>query len=278
MTGGRFVAPSLRDPRVTLLVALSSYTVLGQLVFFFNRTPLQLALTLGTCILLDLAWTAAETGKIVVPLSGAITGLSLGLLLESHHWPVFVVAAAWSILSKHLIRVRGSHLFNPSNFGIVAVILLGHGAATVAPGSQWGGHPAYAAVILGLGLLMMRRVHRLPVVAGWLAGYLVMGLVRMAAGQGGLIFILGPMTGAEFTLFAFSMIPDPKTSPAAPGPQLAWGLAIAVLDGVLRLSEVRFSMFFALFALCALRPFFGDLLSLARGLGQRFRPQGLSQT
>lgn len=191
---------------------------------------------------------------------------------------MFVVAAAWSILSKHLIRVRGSHLFNPSNFGIVAVILLGHGAATVAPGSQWGGHPAYAAVILGLGLLMMRRVHRLPVVAGWLAGYLVMGLVRMAAGQGGLIFILGPMTGAEFTLFAFSMIPDPKTSPAAPGPQLAWGLAIAVLDGVLRLSEVRFSMFFALFALCALRPFFGDLLSLARGLGQRFRPQGLSQT
>lgn len=83
MTGGRFVAPSLRDPRVTLLVALSSYTVLGQLVFFFNRTPLQLALTLGTCILLDLAWTAAETGKIVVPLSGAITGLSLGCFLRA---------------------------------------------------------------------------------------------------------------------------------------------------------------------------------------------------
>jgi Na+-transporting NADH:ubiquinone oxidoreductase subunit NqrB len=277
MTGRRFVAPSLRDPRVTLLVSLSAYTVIGQWVFYFNRTFLQLALTLGTCILLDLLLAAVETGKIIVPLSGAITGLSLGLLLESHNWQVFVVASVWAILSKHLIRVRGAHLFNPSNFGIVAAVLLGHGTATVAPGSQWGGQPAYAVVILALGLLMMKRVHRLPVTAGWLAGYLVMGLVRMAAGQGGLVFVLGPLTGAELTLFTFSMIPDPKTSPAEPGSQFAWGLAIAALDGLLRLFEVRFSMFYALFALCALRPFLGGLLSRARGLAQRFGAKELSR-
>lgn len=255
----RVVPPSLRDPRITLLIALSTYTVLGQQIFYFNRSPLQLALTLGVCTLLDFVITAARSRIVALPLSGAITGLSLGLLLESHRWQVFVVAATWSILSKYLIRTRDGHLFNPSNFGIVAAIVLGHGTATVAPGSQWGGHLTYALVIFALGLLMMKRVRRLPVVVGWTAGYLVMGLVRMALGQGGLVYVLGPMTGAEFTLFAFSMIPDPKTSPAASRPQFAWGLAIAALDGVLRLGEVRFSMFYALFILCALRPLFVEL-------------------
>jgi Na+-transporting NADH:ubiquinone oxidoreductase subunit NqrB len=260
----QWVAPSLKDPRVTLLVALSTYTILGQQVFYFNRSPLQLGLTLLVCMGLDLLITAVQKRVVMLPLSGAITGLSLGLLLESHLWQVFVVAAVWSILSKHLIRVRGNHLFNPSNFGIVAAIVLGHGTATVAPGSQWGGHLLYALVILCLGLMMMKRVHRLPVVVGWLGGYLVMGMVRMALGQGGLIYVLGPMTGAEFTLFAFSMIPDPKTSPRAPAPQFAWGLAIAGLDGLLRLGEVRFSMFYALFILCALRPLMDDLIERRR--------------
>lgn len=260
----RWVAPSLKDPRVTLLVALSTYTVLGQQVFYFNRSPLQLGLTLMVCMGLDVIITAVQKRVVIVPLSGAITGLSLGLLLESHLWQVFVIAAVWSILSKYLIRVRGDHLFNPSNFGIVTAIVLGHGTATVAPGSQWGGHLLYALVILGLGLLMMKRVHRLPVVVGWLVGYLVMGLVRMSLGQGGLIYVLGPMTGAEFTLFAFSMIPDPKTSPKASAPQFAWGLAIAGLDGLLRLGEVRFSMFYALFILCALRPLMEDLIQRHR--------------
>ena len=73
----RFVAPSPRDPRITLLVALSAYTLLGQWVFYFNRSPLELALTLVTCMVLDVVLTFMESGKILVPLSGAITGLSL---------------------------------------------------------------------------------------------------------------------------------------------------------------------------------------------------------
>jgi hypothetical protein len=36
-------------------------------------------------------------------------------------------------------------------------------------------------------------------------------------------------------------------------------------------------MFYALFALCALRPFLGGLLSRARGLAQRFGAKELSR-
>jgi Na+-transporting NADH:ubiquinone oxidoreductase subunit NqrB len=254
-----FVMPSLKDPRLTLLIALSTWTLLGQKVLYFNRITEQIALTLVICTLLDIILGLVTARKILVPLSGAITGLSLGILLESYDTTIFIVASIWAILSKHLIQVKGRHLFNPSNFGVVAILLLSHGMGTVTPGSQWGGDFRYAVLIFTIGMVMMWRVKRLSLVTGWLAGYVLMGLIRMAVGQGGLVFVLGPMTGAEFTLFTFSMIPDPKTSPSENASQVKWGLAIGVLDGILRLMEFRFSMFYALFVLCAIRPWFGAI-------------------
>ncbi|MBI4548570.1 MAG: hypothetical protein HY707_11350 [Ignavibacteriae bacterium] len=254
-----FVVPSLRDPRVTLFIALSTWTILGQEVLYFNRNPQQIVLTLMICSVLDIILGIITARKILVPLSGAITGLSLGILLESYDWKIYVVSSIWAIASKHLIRIKDQHIFNPSNFGVVAAIVLTHGVATVAPGSQWGGDFRYAVLIFTIGMVMMWRVKRLPLVLGWLSGYIIMGLLRMAVGQGGLIFALGPMTGAEFTLFTFSMIPDPKTSPSEKSSQMLWGLSIGFLDGILRLAEFRFSMFYALFVLCALRPWFGPI-------------------
>ena len=248
--------PSLRDPRIALFVALSAWTILGQQVLYFNRSTQEIFIALAVCMALDVILGVITVKKVLVPLSGAITGLSLGILLESYDWRVFVVASVWAIASKHLVKTKDGHIFNPSNFGVVAAILLSHGVATVAPGSQWGGDFRYAVIIFTIGMIMMWRVNRLPLVLGWLAGYVLMGLLRMAVGQGGLIFVLGPMTGAEFTLFTFSMIPDPKTSPSENGSQIIWGLTIGIIDGILRLMEFRFSMFYALFVLCAVRPWF----------------------
>ena len=253
----KFIAPSLRDPRITLLVALSTWTLLGHEVLYFNKSTEQILIPVVICALLDIVLGLITARKILVPLSGAITGLSLGILLESYDTTIFIVASIWAIASKHLVQAKGHHWFNPSNFGVVATLLLSHGLATVAPGSQWGGDFRYAVIIFLIGMVMMWRVNRLPLVVGWLAGYVLMGLVRMAVGQGGFVFVLGPMTGAEFTLFTFSMIPDPKTSPSSRPAQMGWGLAIGVLDGLLRLAGFRFSMFYALFVLCALRPWFG---------------------
>jgi len=101
---------------------------------------------------------------------------------------------------------------------------------------------------------MMTRLKRLDLALAWLGGFTLMGLLRMALGQGGLVFALGPITGAEFALFTFSMLPDPKTSPPTRAGRIGWGLSIAVMDGVLRFFEIRYSMFYALFVHCALLP------------------------
>lgn len=263
----RVVIPTLKDPRVMLAVALTVWTVLGQTFLYFDRDLSQIAVALVTACALDMLLAFVLFRQILVPISAYITGLSIAILLESYDWRVFAVASVWGIASKYLLRSGDRHFFNPSNFGIVAALVLMHGVATVAPGSQWGGDYRVAFVILALGLLMMRRVKRLDLALAWIAGYVVMSLVRVALGQGGLIFALGPMTGAEFALFTFSMLPDPKTSPPTPRGRIAWGLAIAVLDGVLRYLEIRYSMFYALFALCAVLPIF-RLVAAAAGVSE----------
>jgi Na+-transporting NADH:ubiquinone oxidoreductase subunit NqrB len=248
------VVPSLKDPRYTIAAALTVWTVLGQTAYYFNRDPLQLGVAVATACLLDVAITASWRRQLVVPLSAYITALSVGILLESYDWRVYVVAPAWGILSKYLLRDRTRHFFNPSNFAIVMALVFGHGLASVAPGSQWGADYRVAFVIIGLGLMMMKRLKLLDLALAWIGGFVLMSLLRMALGQGGLVFALGPMTGAEFALFTFSMLPDPKTSPPTRFGRIGWALSIAVMDGVLRYLEIRYSMFYALFAHCAMLP------------------------
>ena len=248
------VAPHLKDPRCTLALALTLWTVLGQTAYYFNRDLFQLGVAVTSACLLDFGIMAVWRRELSVPLSAYITALSVGLLLESYDWRVYVVVPSWGILSKYLLRDRTRHFFNPSNFGIVMALLFSHGVASVAPGSQWGADYRVAFAILGLGLMMMMRIKRLDLALAWLGGFVVMSLVRMALGQGGLVFALGPITGAEFALFTFSMMPDPKTSPPTRGGRIAWGISIAVMDGLLRYMEIRYSMFYALFIHCAALP------------------------
>jgi Na+-transporting NADH:ubiquinone oxidoreductase subunit NqrB len=250
----RLVVPTLRDPRVMLSLGLTTWTVLGQTFLYFNRNVFQIGVAVGVGCLADMALALLLLRQLIVPISAYITAMSIGILLASNDWRVFAVASLWGIASKYLLRAGDRHFFNPSNFGIVAAVVLLHNVCTVAAGSQWGGDFRVAALIMLLGLTMMLRVGRLDLVLAWMGGYVVMGLARMALGQGGLVFALGPMTGAEFTLFTFSMIPDPKTNPPTRGARIVWGLVIALIDGILRLLEVRYSMFYALFLCCATLP------------------------
>lgn len=249
-----FVVPGWKDPRVMNSAAVTLWVILGQTVYFFNRDPVDLIAAIGTAGVLDFLLILIMFRQIVLPLSAYLTGISIVILVESNDWRVYVVASVWGVLSKYLIRDGKRHFFNPSNFAIVMILLFSHGAASVAPGSQWGADYRIAFVIMCLGLLMMYRINRLDLAFSWLGGFAFMGLLRMALGQGGLVFALGPMTGAEFALFTFVMMPDPKTSPPTRRGRIAWGLSIAIVDGLLRYMEIRYSMFYALFMHTAILP------------------------
>ena len=89
-------------------------------------------------------------------------------------WWIFAATSAVALLSKYVIRVRGRHIFNPSNFGLVLCFLL-LGAQRADPLALWWGpmSPALAialAVIVAGGFLILRRLHLVGIAVGfWLA-------------------------------------------------------------------------------------------------------------
>src|SRR5436190_15690360 len=76
------------------------------------------------------------------PRSALISGLSLCLLLRTNSLLLAVATAAVTIASKFVLRFRDKHVFNPTNFGLVA-LMLATGKVWVSPG-QWGSAAFFA--------------------------------------------------------------------------------------------------------------------------------------
>src|SRR6185436_14694879 len=89
------------------------------------------------------------------PRSALISGLSLCLLLRTSSLLLAVAAAVLTIAGKLVLRWRGKHVFNPTNFGIVALLLLTD-RVWVSPG-QWGSVAFFAFLMACLGGLVVHR-------------------------------------------------------------------------------------------------------------------------
>src|SRR2546428_4219318 len=105
----RLVVRKLGDPRITLACALTAWTVFGQTFLYFNRDLQQIAVAVGAACLADFLLALVLRREILVPLSAYITGLSVGILLESYDWRVYLVASTWGIASKYFLRAGDRH-------------------------------------------------------------------------------------------------------------------------------------------------------------------------
>lgn len=197
-------------------------------------------------------------------LSAHITGLACAMLLYANErlGPV-MFASVVAICSKCILRVpaeRGTrHFFNPSNFGIT-VTLLAFSWVSVAPPYQFTenmtgvGDWILPGVIVCTGTFLNARfTPRLPLIAAWLGGFIGQAALRSllfdTAFGAGLI----PMTGVAFILYTFYMVTDPATTPSGRRDQIAFGLSVAAVYGLLMVMHVVFGLFFALTIVCAVR-------------------------
>ena len=107
----------------------------------------QILAAILTCAILEVALTFRQSRAFVWPASAMLTGSGVALILRvvgtppddpwnTYAWYVFAVVAGLSLLSKYVIRYRGSHVFNPSNIGlVVAFVVLG--SSRVEPLDFW---------------------------------------------------------------------------------------------------------------------------------------------
>jgi hypothetical protein len=81
--GLTIVSFKLSDPRVFMSCVLIVYTIVGQTLLSFDHGWLQILLSLFVACGTDTLLNYWKTRQIILPISGVITGLGLGLLVES---------------------------------------------------------------------------------------------------------------------------------------------------------------------------------------------------
>lgn len=240
------------DPRVFQIAALGGFLLFGLTLRAFSIQALDIVAIFTTAIATQWAMSAIFAVRFEAK-SAIITALSLTLLLRANT-PLPLVAAAFvAITSKFVLRVRGKHLFNPANIGIVAVTLLGAGAWTT-PG-QWGTAIWLAAIIAGAGFFVTYRASRLDVPLIFLAAYAALIFARaLWLGDPLSIPMLRFQSGA-LILFAFFMISDPKTTPDGFWPRVFFAAGTALIAYFFVYHVYRADgIFIALAIACALRP------------------------
>src|SRR5690606_21221866 len=83
----------------------------------WSRTSLAIVSAIAVEMVLGRLWW----GRWPHLASAYITGISVGMLVRSPaFWP-YALCSAISITSKYVLRLENRHLWNPSNFGIVAM-------------------------------------------------------------------------------------------------------------------------------------------------------------
>jgi enediyne biosynthesis protein E5 len=194
-----------------------------------------------------------------------ITGFACAMLLyPNDRLAPIVFASVLAIASKVLFRIRlenGSltHFLNPSNFGIVATLLLFSDIGQAPPyqfteniTGFW--HWALPAAILATGIVVHGyATGRLPLCIAWLLGFVGQGVFRAWLAGNDWYVPLMPMSSAGFILFTLYMIPDPATTPILKGRQAVFGVGVAVAYAVLQLLHIVFGLFLALILVCCVR-------------------------
>lgn len=214
------------DPRWFQISALSALLIYGVTRLDFEIDAAQAAITLGAVMLAQFAGTRWARLPAFDPKSALITGLSLCLLLRTNSPALAAAAGVAAIAGKFLLRVNGKHLFNPANFGLVAMMLATGGAVWVSPG-QWGNVAFFAFLMVCAGGLVVMRAARSDVTLAFIASYLALVIGRSLWLGEPLAIPLHRLQSGALLLFTFFMISDPRTTPDSRAGRIVFAALVA---------------------------------------------------
>lgn len=232
--------------KFTIYQFMSAFLVILTLVsiFFYDFGILALVpalISVLTTTILDLIINYYEFKTLEFPYSALISGLFIGgLLTQNLSWHVYVIAGIIAILSKHLIKVHGKHIFNPANFGVLAVFLIFN-----AQNTWWISSPLILILIFGIFILWRQR--RFDLAVSFLAAYYILNAIIPRPSMMGHMPMVSdmpmmakmPMMMQNFyvlfvnqsTIFflAMFMLIEPKTHPAARKQRIFYGILVAIM-------------------------------------------------
>lgn len=186
------------------------------------------------------------TGKWRNMTSAYISGISAGILVRSPlYWP-FALCAMISIASKYVLRYKGRHLWNPTNFGVVALILLASDSAAILS-IQWGSNMWAIAIIWLVGFFTLSKIKLFHVSFVYVLSFFFFAWIRTLMDGGPFMAEIAPITGPMYQLFVLFMITDPKTTVSTVKGRCIVAFLIGFVEFIFRLNEAVYAPFYALF-------------------------------
>jgi len=234
------------DNRYIAPLFISFILLVGHLFYGILESYERTALAIVCALVAELVLGRIFYGKWLNLSSAYISGISVGILIRSPaFWP-YALCSVLSIMSKYVLRVKGRHLWNPSNFGICVLLFLA--PETVAALTiQWGNFLPPLLVIWILGSIIIWRAKRIHISATYVASFLVLAYVRSWITGDPWLSEVSPITGPMYQLFVFFMITDPKTTVKSKKWQCIVVFLVAFAEMLLRLNHVIYAPLYALF-------------------------------
>ena len=242
---GKRVFTTLGNPFVPPLF-ITLILLVGNLSYGILESYGKTLLAIVTSIIAEMVLGRIFLRKWPHPASAYITGISVGILLRSPaFWP-FALCSLLSITSKYALRFRSRHIWNPSNFGICAMLFLA--AQSVASLSiQWGNNFGSLAVIWVLGSIILWRARRFHISLTYVGSFIALSFLRSWITGDPWQSEISPITGPMYQLFIFFMITDPKTTVRSRTGQCVVAFFVALAEMLLRLNSCVFAPLYGLF-------------------------------
>src|SRR5215468_8054010 len=214
------------DPRLYQIATLGGLLVYGIWWLDLEVQQANVVAIIATALATQFACERLTGRARFEPRSALISGLSLCLLLRTGSLDLAMVTSVVAIVSKFTLRVRGKHMFNPSNFGLVFMMLL-TASVWVSPG-QWGSEAIFAFLLASAGGLVVSRAARADVTCAFLVSYAALLVGRSLWLGEPLTIPLHRLENGALVLFSFFMISDPRTTPDSQHGRVVFAVLVAL--------------------------------------------------
>lgn len=234
------------DPRYLAPILITLILVGSNLAFGILESPLKTGLAIVTAIGLEALLGRLFYQRWPNVASAYVSGISVGILVRSpYYWP-YALTSAIAICSKYLFKYKGRHIFNPSNFAIVMMLLLAPKAVATLS-IQWGNTLWLMLPIWMVGFMVLYKLKRLHITLAYILSFIFYAALRAPLTGDGFWTELAPLTGPMYQLFAMFMVTDPATTVASRRGQIFVVFLVATMECFLRLNEVVHAPYYALF-------------------------------
>lgn len=214
------------DPRIYQITILTGLLIYGLTSLDLEIDLVQSVVVISVSLLAQFLLGRTFGLPTYDPKSPLISALSLCLLLRTNNAGLAVVAAVVTIASKFVLRFRGKHIFNPTNFGLTMIMLVTP-AVWVSAG-QWGSMAITGFFIACVGGMVVNRAARSDITFSFLGAFALLLFGRALWLGDPLVIPIRQVQNGAFLIFAFFMLSDPKTTPNSRTGRILYAFLVAL--------------------------------------------------